>query len=263
MARWRSEKIRRARSSRSSARRPGPADSGAGRGPAPCLVGKRLVQRFCGRGPILREDAVDVPLVQRPVEDAPVAAVQQEDRLPERLQEACVVKAVEQLPIVRMDRVVDDFSGETEVAHDCARLGQRLGGRPPEAFLDGPRELSDRDHASSTTSGLFWAPEALIGLPQRAPNAYRGPRFPRGAARLRTFRLSRLNFAEHPLRHSERVRRARIAMKRKSGKSIVDLDKKPAIVHFKIGSGYLSYLEQDVPGQTPRVKSVVISKEAW
>jgi len=52
-------------------------------------------------------------------------------------------------------------------------------------------------------------------------------------------------------------------MKRKSGKSIVDLDKKPAIVHFNVGSGYLSYLEQDVPGQTPRVKSVVISKEAW
>jgi len=51
-------------------------------------------------------------------------------------------------------------------------------------------------------------------------------------------------------------------MKRKSGKSIVDLDKKPAVVHFNVGSGYLSYLEQDGPGQAPRVKSVVISRES-
>ena len=51
-------------------------------------------------------------------------------------------------------------------------------------------------------------------------------------------------------------------MKRKSGKSIVDLDKKPAVVHFNVGSGYLSYLEQDAPEQAPRVKSVVIARES-
>jgi hypothetical protein len=51
-------------------------------------------------------------------------------------------------------------------------------------------------------------------------------------------------------------------MKRKSGKAIVDLDKKPAVVHFNVGSGYLSYLEQEAPGGPPRVKSVVISKES-
>lgn len=50
-------------------------------------------------------------------------------------------------------------------------------------------------------------------------------------------------------------------MKRKSGKSIVDLDKEPAVVHFNVGSGYLSYLEQDALGQTPRVKSIVIARE--
>lgn len=50
-------------------------------------------------------------------------------------------------------------------------------------------------------------------------------------------------------------------MKRKFGKSIVDLEKKPSVVHFNVGSGYLTYLEQDAPEQAPRVKSVVISKE--
>jgi hypothetical protein len=51
-------------------------------------------------------------------------------------------------------------------------------------------------------------------------------------------------------------------MKRRSGKPIVDLDKKPAVVHFNVGSGYLSYIEQDASGQTPRVKSVVIARDA-
>jgi len=50
-------------------------------------------------------------------------------------------------------------------------------------------------------------------------------------------------------------------MKRKSGKPIVDLEKKPAVVHFNVGSGYLTYLEQEGSGLAPRVKSVVISKE--
>ena len=30
-------------------------------------------------------------------------------------------------------------------------------------------------------------------------------------------------------------------MKRKSGKPIVDLEKKPSVVHFNVGSGYLTY----------------------
>jgi hypothetical protein len=51
-------------------------------------------------------------------------------------------------------------------------------------------------------------------------------------------------------------------MKRKSGKPIVDLDKKPAVVHFNVGSGYLSYIEPDASGEAPpRVKSVVIARE--
>lgn len=51
-------------------------------------------------------------------------------------------------------------------------------------------------------------------------------------------------------------------MKRKSGRPIVDLDREPAVVHFNVGSGYLSYLEHGASGQAPRVKSVVIARES-
>jgi hypothetical protein len=51
-------------------------------------------------------------------------------------------------------------------------------------------------------------------------------------------------------------------MRRKSGKMIVDLDKEPPVVHFNVGSGYVSYLEKDAPEHVPHVKSVVISRDA-
>src|SRR2546427_12774812 len=51
-------------------------------------------------------------------------------------------------------------------------------------------------------------------------------------------------------------------MKRKSGKPIVDLEKKPSVVHFNVGSGYLTYLEQDAPEAAPRVRRVVIARES-
>ncbi|HEY5606051.1 MAG TPA: hypothetical protein VIL45_05965 [Thermoplasmata archaeon] len=50
-------------------------------------------------------------------------------------------------------------------------------------------------------------------------------------------------------------------MKRKPGKTIVDLENKVSVVHFNVGSGYLTYLEQDASEEAPRVKSVVISKD--
>jgi hypothetical protein len=50
-------------------------------------------------------------------------------------------------------------------------------------------------------------------------------------------------------------------MKRRSGKPIVDLDKRPAVVHFNVGSGYVSYIEQDATEDPPRVKSVVIARD--
>jgi len=50
-------------------------------------------------------------------------------------------------------------------------------------------------------------------------------------------------------------------MKRKSGKAMVDFDKKVSVIHFNVGSGYLTYLEEDAPDQAPRLKSITIPKD--
>lgn len=47
-------------------------------------------------------------------------------------------------------------------------------------------------------------------------------------------------------------------MKRKSGKAMVDFDKKVSVVHFNVGSGYLTYLEEETPNGVPRLKSITI-----
>ena len=51
-----------------------------------------------------------------------------------------------------------------------------------------------------------------------------------------------------------------MAVKRKSGKAMVDFDKRVSVVHFNVGSGYLTYLEEDSPGVGPRLKSITIPK---
>lgn len=50
-------------------------------------------------------------------------------------------------------------------------------------------------------------------------------------------------------------------MKRKPGKAIVDMEKEVSVVHLNVSSGYITYLEQEAADDTPRVKSVVISKD--
>lgn len=50
-------------------------------------------------------------------------------------------------------------------------------------------------------------------------------------------------------------------MKRKPGKTIVNLEKTVSVVHFNVGSGYVTYLEQDAAEDAPKVKSVTISKD--
>ncbi len=49
-------------------------------------------------------------------------------------------------------------------------------------------------------------------------------------------------------------------MKRKSGKAMVNLDHKVTVVHLNVGSGYLTYIEEDAPDGSPRLKSVTIPK---
>ena len=49
-------------------------------------------------------------------------------------------------------------------------------------------------------------------------------------------------------------------LKRKSGKSMFDIDEKVKVVHFNVGSGYVSYLEEDEPGGVPQVKGILLDK---
>jgi hypothetical protein len=49
-------------------------------------------------------------------------------------------------------------------------------------------------------------------------------------------------------------------MKRKSGKAMVDLGRKVTVIHFNVGSGYLTYLEEDAPNAAPRLRNIVIDR---
>lgn len=49
-------------------------------------------------------------------------------------------------------------------------------------------------------------------------------------------------------------------MKRKSGKSMLDIDKKVKVVHFNVSSGYMSYLEEEDDEGKPRVKGILLEK---
>lgn len=51
-------------------------------------------------------------------------------------------------------------------------------------------------------------------------------------------------------------------MKRKSGRAMVDLNRKVTVIHFNVGAGYLTYLEEESPESAPRVRNVVIDKAA-
>ena len=49
-------------------------------------------------------------------------------------------------------------------------------------------------------------------------------------------------------------------MKRKSGKAMLDIDEKVKVVHFNVGSGYVSYLEEVAPGGKARVRGILLEK---
>src|SRR5205823_1742470 len=238
--------------------------SGARGRTAPGFVGQGLVQGLVGLAFLDGQDPVDVPLVQGPIEDPPIAAVQERDRLPEGLEEPGIGQVVEQLSVLRLNDVVDDLAREPEVTHDRAGLVQGLRGCPAQAPLNGPRQCADGDHVLHLTPCIFGPSSALYIC--RIVAAFpgtgrRGGGLDGRAGRSATLFLSRVNMEEHLLRGPRDVGETEIPMKRKSGKSVVDLGKEPAVVHFNVGSGYVSYLESDAAGQTPRVKSVVISRE--
>ena len=41
---------------------------------------------------------------------------------------------------------------------------------------------------------------------------------------------------------------------------MVDFDKRVSVIHFNVGSGYLTYLEEETPDGAPRLKSITIAK---
>ena len=41
---------------------------------------------------------------------------------------------------------------------------------------------------------------------------------------------------------------------------MVDFDRKVTVVHFNVGSGYMTYLEEDAPDRAPRVKNIVLER---
>src|SRR6266511_2049897 len=63
-----------------------------------------------------------------------------------------------------------------------------------------------------------------------------------------------------PFKYGARRFRIGIPVKRKSGKSMLDIDEKVKVVHFNVGSGYVSYLEEDQPGSKPRVRGILLDK---
>src|SRR2546421_12102119 len=82
------------------------------------------------------------------------------------------MEAVEQFPVFRLDRVVDDLGPESEVAHDRAGLGQGLGTRAAQALLDGAGQRLYGDHFFAPRSGGNLGPRRFYrfaGLcPQRS-----------------------------------------------------------------------------------------------
>jgi len=52
--------------------------------------------------------------------------------------------------------------------------------------------------------------------------------------------------------------RKEASMKRKSGKPLVKVNKKIHVVHLNVGSGYVTYLEEDVRKGDVRVKGICI-----
>ena len=72
--------------------------------------------------------------------------------------------------------------------------------------------------------------------------------------------LSPLTFAGDSLSIVHLDSQRRTVVKRKSGKAMLDIDDKVKVVHFNVGSGYVSYLEEEEPGSKPRVRGILLDK---
>lgn len=51
-------------------------------------------------------------------------------------------------------------------------------------------------------------------------------------------------------------------MRRKSSKTMIDIDRQVTVVHLNVGAGYVSYLQKDERSARPKVKAIVLEKPA-
>src|SRR5712691_10773703 len=160
---FRRGRAHRARSCPLSEHKPGRTSSRRRSRVAPRLVREGLVQRLLRRGVVVGQDAVEVRLVQGPVEDSPISTVKERDGLPETLQQAGVVEGVEDLAVARLDRIINDDAAEAEVAQDRAGFWTVIM-VPPRSLLDNGSPvglISLPETPREGLAGQIWVPTCV------------------------------------------------------------------------------------------------------
>lgn len=51
-------------------------------------------------------------------------------------------------------------------------------------------------------------------------------------------------------------------MRRKSSKTMIDIDRNVSIVHLNVGAGYVTYLQKDDETLPPKVKAILLENLA-
>jgi len=51
-------------------------------------------------------------------------------------------------------------------------------------------------------------------------------------------------------------------MRRKSSKTMIDIDRQVTVVHLNVDAGYVTYLQKDEKDATPKVKAILLEKAA-
>ncbi len=69
-----------------------------------------------------------------------------------------------------------------------------------------------------------------------------------------------MTFERHAISILLGNRSAGWTVKRKSGKAMLNLGEHVKVIHFNVGSGYVSYLEEVAPGGKPRVRGILLGK---
>lgn len=49
-------------------------------------------------------------------------------------------------------------------------------------------------------------------------------------------------------------------MRRKSSKTMIDIDRNVSIVHLNVGAGYVTYLQKEDETRPPKVRAILLDK---